>query len=513
MRTKKIILNAVSELLPYLILTVVGFVKIRVFINSLGSEYNGYYQFVNQIITYLFLAEAGFGIAVLYKLYKPVAMDDKKTISAIFNGSKKIFRKIGLLIIGLILVLLGLIPIFIDNDKALLTVELTFFLIAVANTIPFIFFSKSYSALLFAEQKNYIYSIITNIVKIIIDVLMIIFVASTSNLIVVGLIIFVGKALEEIIIYFICSRTYSWLDKKQEADVSATKMTNDLIIHQIGDLIVNNTDSIIIMTLIGPVYVSIYSVYNYMVNFIKQFVSKINSGVVMSFGNIFSIEKNEESYKLYKEFKSFNTMTAFAVGINFYLFIRLFVKVWVNDNSYILDSFTIICFTLLAFLGVIVRQYTVLISSNGLFKESRSFPFIVSIINITLTLILIGPLKIAGAILATVIGYIVSIILRVNLVSKRIFPNEKNSHFLKEFIQNFLLFNMLIIIFGFIEPKILLIKASNIMTLLYIAILGFFITLILFFIFYIIDKDFKNVFWKIISNFKRKEKCNESQFK
>ena len=77
MRTKKIFLNMVCDILPYLLIGVVGIIKMDVLIKYIGDVGNGYYQTINQIISYVFLAQAGFSDAVTYSLYKPFAENNK----------------------------------------------------------------------------------------------------------------------------------------------------------------------------------------------------------------------------------------------------------------------------------------------------------------------------------------------------------------------------------------------------------------------------------------------------
>lgn len=109
MRTKKIFLNMICDILPYLIIGVIGIVKMDVLINYIGDVGNGYYQTINQIISYVFLAQMGFSEAVTYSLYKPFADKNKDNINAIYGGARKVFRIIAFVILGIIcLVTLGL---------------------------------------------------------------------------------------------------------------------------------------------------------------------------------------------------------------------------------------------------------------------------------------------------------------------------------------------------------------------------------------------------------------------
>ena len=56
MRTKKMLLNVITDILPYIIIGIIGLVKMNVLIKYVGDVGNGYYQTINQIISYVFLA-------------------------------------------------------------------------------------------------------------------------------------------------------------------------------------------------------------------------------------------------------------------------------------------------------------------------------------------------------------------------------------------------------------------------------------------------------------------------
>ena len=68
MRTKKIFLNMVCDILPYLLIGIVGLVKMNVLITYIGDVGNGYYQTINQIISYVFWHKLVF-LMLLYIVY------------------------------------------------------------------------------------------------------------------------------------------------------------------------------------------------------------------------------------------------------------------------------------------------------------------------------------------------------------------------------------------------------------------------------------------------------------
>ena len=83
MRTKKIALNMFFDIMPYLLIGVVGLIKVNYLIKYIGDVGNGYYQFITQLISYVFLAQAGFSEAVTYSLYKPFAEKNKNDVGSV----------------------------------------------------------------------------------------------------------------------------------------------------------------------------------------------------------------------------------------------------------------------------------------------------------------------------------------------------------------------------------------------------------------------------------------------
>ncbi|MGN1301421.1 MAG: hypothetical protein ACI4U9_02715 [Clostridia bacterium] len=57
MRTKRVIINLLTDIIPQVIILILGIIKIKLFINILGQGKLGLYQLYNQIVAYLVLVE------------------------------------------------------------------------------------------------------------------------------------------------------------------------------------------------------------------------------------------------------------------------------------------------------------------------------------------------------------------------------------------------------------------------------------------------------------------------
>ncbi len=440
MRTNKVIKGSIIEIIPTLIIAALGFIRTKVFISFLGSELNGYYQFIVQFVSYLFLAEAGFGTAISYKLYKPIANKDEKKISEIYKGSIKIFRRIGLLISGLVIILAFLMNYIIKSTISVrIIVILSFILISLSNIISFFFYSRAYQSLYNANQEKYIASTISNFIKILSEIIEIVATIYFRSLIAIAISMFLCKVFEEILFIIISKKRFKYLKitKDTKEDLTASKMTSELIFNQIGYTVFNNIDTVVLMTFSvqGAIGVSIYTAYYYIHRFIINIIAKISTTILHVLGNVYATENTEKSKKVFDEYIIFTIITSIICGLLYYYGSRAFVNIWINKSEYIISNFCVSLFSLVLLLAILMEPLINVIAANGLFKKSKYFTLISSIVNLTLSIILARKYGINGVLIATCIGYLLDIAFRSILISKNLYAETKKcAIFIKYFL-------------------------------------------------------------------------------
>ena len=90
------ILEKVSSLFfPFIIRTII--------IRNLGSEYAGLSSLFTSILSVLNLTELGFGSAVVYAMYEPIASENEGELNALLNFFKTVYIRVGLVILSLVL--------------------------------------------------------------------------------------------------------------------------------------------------------------------------------------------------------------------------------------------------------------------------------------------------------------------------------------------------------------------------------------------------------------------------
>ena len=101
MRTKNSMKNIYISILTQIIITLLGFISRKIFIDSLGTEYLGVNGLLTNVLSMLSLVEGGIGTSIVYNLYKPLSKNDESRIIALVQLYKKIYGILAIVIFGL----------------------------------------------------------------------------------------------------------------------------------------------------------------------------------------------------------------------------------------------------------------------------------------------------------------------------------------------------------------------------------------------------------------------------
>ena len=96
-------------LLPFIVRTMM--------IHLMGAEYLGLTSLYYSILQMLNMAEMGFGAAIVYSMYKPIAENDTATINALLKFYRTVYRVVGIVVTVVGIAIVPLLPHLI-KDKA-----------------------------------------------------------------------------------------------------------------------------------------------------------------------------------------------------------------------------------------------------------------------------------------------------------------------------------------------------------------------------------------------------------
>lgn len=494
-KVKTLKLNILTSVLPWVVLAVVGFIKIKFFINAYGSELNGFIQLIAQIYGYISLVELGFGSAITYKLYKPLADGNKEEVAKLFNGAKKIYKNVAIkmLILG---ILTAVVLPFILKYKTLeiYTILAVFLLYALDYLLKYIL-DLPCRILLYADQKRYKANIIVNISTLIIKIIEVLLILTSINYIIVLAAIIALNTISYLILNSFTKKEYPWMKSTKEIDLTAKEMSKDVMAHKISRIVFYGTDNIIISTTngLGLAVASIYGSYNYIIAAIRSILDLFLTSPLELLGNKFAKGKQnkEGNYSLYREFVKATYFLGIIISATFFVCMGNLVEVWIN-KGYVLDTVTTFVFSIYIWYECISRTNLTMIEANGKYKETKYIEIIAVILNIVLSLILVRYLGIMGVVLATVIALM---LIKQPLQTRFLYKNIFNKKIIKSMLI-FVLYTIFMISICFLNTYIVKLFSLFIAKTFIAWIIGTLIILVIdsiitFLSMYLLDKSFK----------------------
>lgn len=246
MRTKKALLTLITDILPQILLALIGLIKSHFFIANLGTDMNGLYSNYVQIMKYITIVDGGLTSAILYRLYKPIAEENDDKVSRILSGSRRIFQIIAVLIFVIGTGVSFLVPSFIkDNPFEYWYIQGTFMIYLVSTIIPY--FTIASQTVFEAHQRKYITNVVTQGILVIKGILEIVVILNGWGLPGILGLLTLGNLATSLIIYILARKSYKNIDfKKKEKSFEILGDVKNLLVHKVGSLVAYNIDTIIL---------------------------------------------------------------------------------------------------------------------------------------------------------------------------------------------------------------------------------------------------------------------------
>ena len=292
-----------------------------VFTKTLGQDYLGVESVFVNLISMFSLAELGITLSISFSLYKPLAENDTKKISALMTLYKKIYQTVGIFILVVGFIIMPFLTHFIDNST-ITNFYFIYVLYLVDSAMTYLITYKE--VLIIADQKNFkinkynIFAILST------NLLQILFLYLTKNFIIYILIKISVQFLQRIIINRYISKLYAYIDfnakeklEKQEMN-TIKKNVKSMFTQKIGNYLLNGTDSLIISKYVGLGVVGIYSNFLSITTILKNVINSITSGVTASFGNLIAKDDSKTQENV------FDIMNYISFGICAFITIELY---------------------------------------------------------------------------------------------------------------------------------------------------------------------------------------------
>lgn len=406
-RTEYSAKNTSVSLICRALAIIMGYVLRIVFTHNLSSTYVGINGLFVDIIQVLSLSEMGVGTAITFALYQPIAQNDIEKQKSLMKLFQKFYYCIALIVAVFGIVLVPFLGNII-RDYGLVKGVVPIFLLYVTNAVcSYLLIYKK--MLIDAHQLNYIGVSYQTISWIVQDILQILVLILSGN--------FVYFLLVQIMVTITCNclishkanRMYPFLKEREvkklpEEDFkSITRNIRAMMMHKVGEVVINNTDNLLISVYVSIVDVGRYSNYYLLIMSVNQVLEQVFQGIAASVGNLGVTEDNRRVRKIFE--------TTFFIGQWMYAVVTLCIFEVINPfveisfgKQYTFSTGVVILLCLRFYIIGIRKATQVFRDSLGLFRFDRYKAIVEAVLNVILSLIFVQQWGVFGVFLGTIIS-------------------------------------------------------------------------------------------------------------
>ena len=432
-RSKNALRNSAFGMASKIVAIVMPFICRTVFIKTLGAEYLGLSSMFRSILTMLSLTELGFGSAIVFSMYKPIANDDKETIDALLLFYRKAYRIIGVVILVIGLSLMPFIGHFIHGSYPQDINVYLVYLIFLLNTVVSYFAFAYMGALVSAFQREDLMSKVCIFINFATNLIQIILLLTVRNYYAYILVLPVFTIINNIYTawvakqYFPQYKPQGKLDKENKAVIK--EKVSGLVISNICGVSRNALDSIFVSMFIGLTDTAIYNNYYYIMNSIVGFMAVLTNSVIAGAGNSIVMDTVEKNYK---DMNRMNFIYMWVSGwftISMLCLYQPFMKIWVGDQM-MLPMLSVILFCVYFYILKMGDIRSIYVKAKGIWWENRYRAIAEAAANIVLNYFLGKHFGINGIIAATLISlFLINFCYGSQLIFKYYFTEQKLSEY------------------------------------------------------------------------------------
>lgn len=385
-----------------------GLIVPRFFLLEYGADIHGLTSTITNILSYVSLLNAGLLTASVQALYRPLSTKDINEVNAVLNAVKKYYQKVGFSYLIVIFILAIVLPHFVTGGIDAITV-FGLMLVMGLSSIFDSFLGAKYRVLVQADQRYWLIGLLNTIVLFLRGILQIIFIKLHLSIVIVQFVPALMTVATYICLKAYTKKNYEYLDGRVSPNYKALNQRKAALVHQIAGVVVNNTDTILLTLFTNLTIVSVYSIYQMVFTHLFGLISSVfSTSGVASFGHMLVTEPVDKVQKVYDTYEVIFYFALSCILATCVVLIGPFVKIYTSGVNGIVyyDIKLVFLFMLIAVLNNIRVPCTMLIGAAGHYRKTQTRALAEAIINLAVSLMLVGRYGIYGVLIGTVVSFL-----------------------------------------------------------------------------------------------------------
>lgn len=409
-RKKNALRNAIWGYVNKLANIILPFIFRTVMIKCLGSDYLGVSSLFTSILQVLNLSELGFGTAIVYSMYKPIAENNESKINALLNYYRKVYIVIGSVILFAGTLMLPFLKHLISGAyPSDINIHFVYYMFLLNTSISYFLFGYKGSILNAFQRNDYEHkaNLVITFFRYTIEIIGIFLTRKYYLFLIIELLATVLNNVLKLYYtkkYFPQYKCSGQIDCTERSTIRLN--VTALMFHKIGSTILNSTDNIVLSAFMGVVVVSNYGNYYYIMNAIQSIILTLFTGMTAGIGNSFLTEKVAKNRDDFLIVLFLNAWIVGICSISLMCIYQPFIAVWLG-NGYLFDTNIVVLMVIYFYVHMIRRTIILFRDAAGMWRDNKWQPIVSAIFNLSVNIILVQVIGLYGVILSSVLCMII----------------------------------------------------------------------------------------------------------
>lgn len=412
MRIKSAVKNSFFGVLGQVALILVGFFCQRTMNLLMGAELVGMNGVISNVIAILSVSELGISTAVVYNLYAAIASQDREQIAGLMNLYRKAYGIFAAVIFGLGLGVMPFIHLFLNEVTfSLGYIRLVFLLWLVRTTLSYLLSYKR--SILIADQKEYLVSIATLIVNVVNYTSTIAILEVSRNYVLALGVNIVAEALGNLWIAAYVNRKYPFLGRLRRTPLDTAIVgrvvdnIKNIFVTRLFTKFLLSTDKIIVSGAINTVVAGLYTNYCLVTQSALNILVALSGALKPTMGHLFLEKDREKDVRALRQITFLFFLLTSASSVCIFCLITPFVRdLWLNEG-YLMEMGFVAAAVGQFFFTAMGFPLEIVMGVTGLFHKERNIAVMTTLVNLVISLLLVGRLGVAGIAIGTIVAYLV----------------------------------------------------------------------------------------------------------
>lgn len=408
-RTEHSARNAMAAVIGKVLTILAGFCTRVVFTHTLSQEYVGINALFFDILNVLALSELGAGAAITYALYRPISEGDIEKQKSLMRMFRHFYWAVAGIVLAGGLLVVPFLGVLIKDSPDIKNLVLIYLLYLCNSVLSYTLAYKR--ALVDAHQLSYIGVLYQTGFWVLQGIVQIAVLLTSRNFVLFVSVMSLSTLLNNVMISRKAGRLYPYLRDREVRALPAgerremIRNTWAMLLHKIGVVLVNNTDNLLLSSLVGIVSNGLYSNYYLIIGSIQGILKQAFQGITASVGNLGVETERSRVQRIFDATFFLGQWVCGLAVICLYELIGPFVS-WFFGPAYVFGADVTLILCLNFYLTGMRQPALVFRDSLGIFWYDRYKPLVEALINLVVSLYLGRRMGTAGVFLGTLVSIV-----------------------------------------------------------------------------------------------------------